>query len=63
MLNGNPLPYALLRVPQKNEVRANLAKGGKGILKKDANRGIRMKAFFVPTLYVLIEKMNVQQGS
>ena len=42
LLNGNPLPYALLRVPQKNEVRANLAKGGKGILKKLTKRDLEI---------------------
>jgi glutathione synthase len=42
VLNGNPLPYALLRVPQKNEVRANLAKGGKGILKKLTKRDLEI---------------------
>ena len=42
MLNGNPLPYALLRVPQKNEVRANLAKGGKGIIKKLTKRDLEI---------------------
>ena len=42
VLNGNPLPYALLRVPQKNEVRANLAKGGKGIIKKLTKRDLEI---------------------
>jgi len=42
VLNGNPLPYALLRVPQKNEVRANLAKGGKGIVKKLTKRDLKI---------------------
>ncbi len=33
LINGEPIPYALLRVPSKGELRANLAKGGtaKGI--------------------------------
>ena len=34
LLNGNPLPYGLMRKPKKNEVRANLAKGGHGSLSK-----------------------------
>ena len=42
VLNGNPIPYALLRVPQKNEVRANLAKGGKGIVKKLTKRDLEI---------------------
>lgn len=28
LINGEPIPYALLRVPAKGELRANLAKGG-----------------------------------
>ena len=28
LINGEPVPYALLRVPSKGELRANLAKGG-----------------------------------
>ena len=42
LLNGNPLPYALLRVPQRNEVRANLAKGGKGVIKKLTKRDLEI---------------------
>ena len=34
LLNGNPLPYGLMRKPNKNEVRANLAKGGQASLAK-----------------------------
>ena len=34
LLNGKPLPYGLMRKPKKNEVRANLAKGGHGSLSK-----------------------------
>jgi len=30
LINGDPVPYALLRVPSKGELRANLAKGGTG---------------------------------
>jgi len=30
LINGDPIPYALLRVPLKGELRANLAKGGTG---------------------------------
>ncbi len=30
LINGEPIPYALLRVPSKGELRANLAKGGVG---------------------------------
>ena len=31
MINGEPVPYALARIPQHDEIRANLAAGGKGI--------------------------------
>ena len=30
VINGEALPYSLARIPSKSEVRANLAKGGKG---------------------------------
>lgn len=30
LINGEPIPFALLRVPAKGELRANLAKGGSG---------------------------------
>jgi glutathione synthase len=30
MLNGKPVPYALARIPQNGEIRANLAAGGRG---------------------------------
>ena len=29
LIDGEPVPYALLRVPAKGEIRANLAKGGR----------------------------------
>jgi glutathione synthase len=32
IINGQAIPYALLRVPQEGEIRANLAAGGKGIV-------------------------------
>jgi glutathione synthase len=31
MIDGKPFPYALARMPQQGETRANLAAGGKGI--------------------------------
>ena len=34
LIDGEPLPFALARIPQNNEIRANLAKGGKGIIQK-----------------------------
>ncbi len=34
LIDGEPIPFALARIPQNNEIRANLAKGGKGIIQK-----------------------------
>jgi glutathione synthase len=31
MINGEPVPYALARIPQKGDIRGNLAAGGKGV--------------------------------
>ena len=31
VIDGEPVPYALARIPQGNEVRGNLAAGGKGV--------------------------------
>jgi glutathione synthase len=31
VIGGKPVPYALARIPQGNEVRGNLAVGGKGV--------------------------------
>ncbi len=31
MINGEPIPYALARVPKQGEIRGNLAAGGKGV--------------------------------
>ena len=31
MIDGEPVPYALARIPQGNEIRGNLAVGGKGV--------------------------------
>jgi glutathione synthase len=31
VIDGEPVPFALARIPQGNEVRGNLAAGGKGV--------------------------------
>ncbi len=31
LIDGEPVPYALARIPQGDEFRGNLARGGKGI--------------------------------
>ncbi|MDC0423294.1 glutathione synthase [Methylophilaceae bacterium] len=33
LINGEPLPYGLTRIPKPGEIRANLAKGGSGIIR------------------------------
>lgn len=38
LIDGKPLPFGLSRIPQHNEIRANLAKGGKGVIKKLTRR-------------------------
>ena len=34
VIKGDAIPYALSRVPSSSDFRANLAKGGRGIVKK-----------------------------
>ena len=34
LINGEPLPYGLARIPRSDEIRANLAKGGAGIIRE-----------------------------
>ncbi len=31
VIDGEPVPYALARIPQGSEIRGNLAVGGKGV--------------------------------
>jgi glutathione synthase len=38
MINGEPIPYALARVPQENDWRGNLAAGAKGIVQSLSRR-------------------------
>ena len=33
LINGEPIPYGLARIPRPDEIRANLAKGGSGIIR------------------------------
>lgn len=42
LIDGEPIPYALARIPQKNEIRANLAKGGKGIIQKISDKDMHI---------------------
>jgi glutathione synthase len=34
LIDGEPVPYSLARIPQGGEVRGNLAAGGKGVAQK-----------------------------
>ncbi len=38
MINGEPLPYALARIPKAGETRGNLAAGGKGVAQSLTSR-------------------------
>ncbi len=38
LIDGEPIPYALARIPKEKEVRANLAKGGQGFIQKLTSR-------------------------
>ena len=42
LVDGEPIPYALARLPQNNEIRANLAKGGKGIIQKISDKDMHI---------------------
>jgi glutathione synthase len=42
LIDGEPIPYALARIPQNNEIRANLAKGGKGIIQKISDKDMHI---------------------
>ncbi|MGN1056007.1 MAG: glutathione synthase [Comamonas sp.] len=45
IIGGKPVPYCLARIPQGNEVRGNLAAGGKGVAQplSDSDRAIAEK--------------------
>ncbi len=40
MINGKPIPYCLARIPQKGDIRGNLAVGGKGIVQELDDRDL-----------------------
>lgn len=42
LVDGEPIPYALARIPQNNEIRANLAKGGKGIIQQLSDKDMHI---------------------
>jgi glutathione synthase len=50
VIGGAPVPYALARIPQGNEVRGNLAAGGKGVAQPLSARDREIAAFIGPRL-------------
>jgi glutathione synthase len=50
LIGGEPVPYCLARIPQGNEVRGNLAAGGKGVARPLAPRDREIAAAIGPTL-------------
>jgi len=50
IIGGEPVPYALARVPQGSEIRGNLAAGGKGITRPLSARDLEIARALGPTL-------------
>ncbi len=50
VIDGNPLPYALARIPKAGETRGNLAAGGKGIAQPLSPRDIEIATTIGKTL-------------
>jgi glutathione synthase len=50
VIGGQPVPYALARIPQGNEVRGNLAAGGKGVAQPLTDRDREIALAIGPTL-------------
>ena len=50
VIGGKPVPYALARIPQGNEVRGNLAAGGKGVAQALTERDWAIANALGPTL-------------
>jgi glutathione synthase len=50
VIGGEPVPYALARIPQGNEVRGNLAAGGKGVAQPLSERDRAIAAAIGPKL-------------
>ena len=50
VIGGQPVPYALARIPQGNEVRGNLAAGGKGVAQTLTDRDRDIALAIGPTL-------------
>ena len=50
IIGGKPVPYCLARIPQGNEVRGNLAAGGKGVARELTTRDRELAEAIGPTL-------------
>ena len=50
MINGEPLPYALARIPKVGETRGNLAAGGTGVAQKLTTRDLEIATTIGKTL-------------
>lgn len=50
MIDGEPLPYALARIPQGGETRGNLAAGGKGVAQPLSERDLEIAKYVGPSL-------------
>ena len=50
VIGGQPVPYALARIPQGSEVRGNLAAGGKGVAQPLSARDLEIAQALGPTL-------------
>lgn len=50
LIGGQPVPFALARIPQGNEVRGNLAAGGLGVAQPLTGRDLEITATLAPVL-------------
>ncbi|MEO7494884.1 MAG: glutathione synthase [Massilia sp.] len=50
VIDGKPVPFALARIPQGNEVRGNLAAGGRGVAQPLSARDLAIAEALGPTL-------------
>ena len=51
LIAGQPVPYALARIPQGKEIRGNLATGGKGVAQALSARDLEIAEYLGPMLF------------
>ncbi|MBI5255249.1 MAG: glutathione synthase [Burkholderiales bacterium] len=51
LIGGEPVPYALARIPQGSEIRGNLAAGGKGVAQPLSERDREIACALAPVLH------------